>query len=73
MAAQISPMKKGKKAFFDTKITDGCKNMRVVGFQPGHHKKLTTFKEKMESMAITEEDKVSQYLTMIKGVYFFIS
>ena len=27
---------------------------RVVGFQPGHHKKLTTFKEKMESMAITD-------------------
>ena len=40
MSATVSQMKKGKKkAFFDAKITGGCKNMRVVGFQHGHHKK----------------------------------
>lgn len=37
--ADVSPMKKGKKVeYFNAKITDGRKKMRVVGFQPGQRK-----------------------------------
>ena len=53
MLANLSPMKKGKQVpFFEGKLTDGTKHIRIVGFQPDHQKRLASFYEKGDSVAL---------------------
>ena len=49
----VSPMKKGKRAnFFEAKMTDGDKNMRIVGFHTDQQNQMTRFYESKSSVAI---------------------
>ena len=51
--ASVSPMKKGKRAkYFEAKITDGQKHMRVVGFQPQHQTKLAEYQQNSEAVVL---------------------
>ena len=50
MVAAVSPMKKGSKAdYFDTQITDGEAQLRVV---EEHHKRLAEFEEHIQTVSL---------------------
>lgn len=51
----LSPVKKGRKStYFDAKLTDGAGNIRMVGFNSEHQKKLSTFQR--QKLPIKLED-----------------
>ena len=53
IVATVSPMKQGKKAkYFEGKLTDGDKHLRIVGFQEQHRSRLAQFQKSMESVAL---------------------
>ena len=53
LVASVSPMKSGKRAkYFDTKLTDGEKHLRIVGFQGEHRARLAEYEEEAKSVAI---------------------
>ena len=53
VVSSLSPMKKGKAAnFFEATITDGKTEMRVVGFQGTHRKRLADFQENSQTVTL---------------------
>ena len=53
LVASVSPMKPGKRAkYFDAKLTDGAKHLRIVGFQGEQRVKLADFQEGAKSVAL---------------------
>ena len=53
VVSSLSPMKKGKAAnFFEATITDGKAEMRVVGFQGSHRKRLADFQENSQTVSL---------------------
>ena len=53
VVSSLSPMKKGKAAnFFEATITDGKAEMRVVGFQGSHRKRLADFQENSQTVTL---------------------
>ena len=57
----ISPMKKGKKAeYFEAKLTDGLKQMRVVGFKGGHRKRLASFEAESQGSVSLQNCQVKK-------------
>ena len=53
VVSSLSPMKKGKAAnFFEATITDVKAEMRVVGFQGSHRKRLADFQENSQTVSL---------------------
>ena len=66
----VTPMKRGKRAsFFEAKLTDGQKSMRVVCFQPNQQDRLRRLKETKDSVALVGcEVKKSRFSEELKAV-----
>ena len=61
VVACVSPMKKGKKAeYFEAKLTDGLKQMRVVGFKGGHRKRLASFEAESQGSVSLQNCQVKK-------------
>ncbi len=51
--ANVSPMMKGNtSSFFEAKLADGEKQLRVVGFSLGHRKRQSSYQDKMAPMSL---------------------
>ena len=53
VVASVSPMKSGKRAkFFEGKLTDGTKTMRMVGFRSHQQNQLATYQADAKPVAL---------------------
>lgn len=53
LVASVSPMKSEKRArYFEAKLTDGEKHLKIVGFQGEQHDKLADYQEGVKAVAL---------------------
>ena len=50
VVGKVSPMKQGTSPYFNAVITDGEKEMRIVGFSSGLRKSLASSKSTMDAV-----------------------
>ena len=53
IVANVSPMKKGATAYFEAKICDEDKQIRLVGFSPNQRKRLANCQDTMNPVALS--------------------